>query len=77
MKSSEDPEETLPSTSPEGRSGSLDKDLSPVTEDQKRLLHRAHVNLGHPHRDQFLRVLRAAKVLPPDHGLRRGLVLVP
>ncbi|CAE7324282.1 RE1, partial [Symbiodinium necroappetens] len=31
-----------------------------ATESQKRLIRKLHVNLGHPHRDRFLHMLRAA-----------------
>ena len=35
-----------------------------VTEAQKRLIQRVHVNTGHPPRDRFLRAMRAAGALP-------------
>ena len=35
-----------------------------VSESQKRLVHRIHVNTGHPPKDRFLRALRAAGALP-------------
>ena len=31
-----------------------------ITEAQKRLVHKVHVNTGHPPQDQFLRMLKAA-----------------
>ncbi|CAE6953093.1 GIP [Symbiodinium sp. CCMP2592] len=39
-----------------------------VTESQKKLIHRVHVNTGHPPKERFLRTLRAAGALP--HVLR-------
>ena len=35
-----------------------------IMEKQRRIVERTCVNLGHPHHDQFVRVLRAAKSLP-------------
>ena len=35
-----------------------------VTEAQKRLLHKVHVNVGHPPKERFLRMLKAAGTLP-------------
>ena len=40
------------------------EDRPQVSEQQKRLIHRVHVNTGHPPRDRFLRALRAAGALP-------------
>ena len=36
-----------------------------ITDKQKRLLHRVHVNSGHPNREQFLRLLKAAGCREP------------
>eukprot|EP00974_Lingulodinium_polyedra_P048186 4625677-Lingulodinium_polyedra.AAC.1 len=38
--------------------------LPPLTESQKLLVQKVHVNLAHPSRDQFLRALRAARAKP-------------
>jgi len=43
---------------------SIDLTLPKLTSAQRSLVERMHVNLGHPHRDQFVRILRAAKARP-------------
>ena len=35
-----------------------------ISESQKRLVQRVHINIGHPPKDRFLRALRAAGALP-------------
>eukprot|EP00435_Cladocopium_sp_Y103_P028637 s478_g7.t1 len=35
-----------------------------ISESQKRLIHRVHINTGHPPKERFLRALRAAGALP-------------
>ena len=35
-----------------------------ITEAQKRLIHKVHVNVGHPPKERFLRMLKAAGTLP-------------
>ena len=39
-----------------------------LTESQKRMIHKVHVNVGHPPRARFLRMMKAAGALP--HVLR-------
>ena len=57
-------EEEIPDDIPENDQGSFEPDIPRVSESQKRLIHRVHVNVGHPPRDRFLRALRAAGALP-------------
>ena len=60
----EEDEEEIPDDIPENDQGSFEPDTPRVSESQKRLIHRVHVNVGHPPRDRFLRALRAAGALP-------------
>ena len=41
-----------------------DKGLPEVTAEQKQDVRKLHVNLGHPHRGEFLKALRIARARP-------------
>ena len=52
---------------PEGAPRATGSDSDPrlrVSESQKRLVHKVHVNVGHPPKARFLRMMRAAGALP-------------
>ena len=46
------------------RSGTTETSRARVSEEQKKLIRKLHVNTGHPPQDRFLRTLRAAGALP-------------